>query len=205
MARELVIGLTGATGFTFGVNFVRYLVKEKVGVIEPMVVLSEAAKKVCESEMGIKLQYVHQVAELFLDCGNCDKKRGKFSVYSNDAIWEKPASGSYLTEGMVILPCSMKTASDIAYSRAENLITRAADVTLKEGRRLVLCVRETPLHKGHLENLLRCADLGAVIMPLVVSLYEHIETIKDLSDHFTGRILDIFNIHNNLTRRWKGE
>jgi len=206
MARRLIVGITGATGFTFGRNFVRYLLEEKSGVIEPHVILSEASKLVCKSELDVKLEYVGDFMSLFSRESKGEKDPdANFTVYANSNIGASIASGSFLTEGMVVLPCSMKTVSDIAYSRSENLITRAADVTLKESRKLILCVRETPLHKGHLENMLRCANMGAIIMPLMVSLYSGITTLEDLSDHFTGRILDQFGVHNNLTRRWKGE
>lgn len=200
--KKLVVGITGATGVTFGVNLVKYLIREKRGVIEPHVIMSDSAILVCKSELDVTLSATGDIVDLF--GYRKDKNLQGFGLYSNSFIDSGIASGSFLTEGMVVIPCTIKTTSDIAYSRTENLITRAADVTLKEGRKLVLCVRETPLHKGHLQNLVRCADMGAIIMPLMVSLYGGMETIQDMSDHFIGRVLDQFRIHNNLTRRYKG-
>jgi 4-hydroxy-3-polyprenylbenzoate decarboxylase len=115
------------------------------------------------------------------------------------------ASGSFLTDGMVVAPCSIRTAAAIAYCNADNLLTRAADVTLKEGRKLVLVVRETPLHKGHLKALLAAADNGAVILPPVPAFYARPQSIADVVDHTVGRILDQLGIAHALSSRWGEE
>jgi len=124
--------------------------------------------------------------------------------YDTEDIFAPLASGSFLTDGMVVVPCSMKTLSAIANSYADNLLARAADITLKEQRKLVLVVRETPLHLGHLELMAKAARLGAIILPPVPAFYHHPETLAEIVDHTVGRILDLFGIEHTLTPRWGG-
>ena len=123
-------------------------------------------------------------------------------VYDHKNMAAKVASGSFLTDGMVVAPCTVKTLSGIANSYSENLIVRAADVALKEKRKLVLVVRETPLHKGHLKLLLKAADNGAHILPPVPSFYHYPKTIDDIIDQTMGKILDYFSIEHDLFQRW---
>jgi 4-hydroxy-3-polyprenylbenzoate decarboxylase len=123
-------------------------------------------------------------------------------VYDPDDLWAPLTSGSFKTDGMVVIPCSIKTLSGIAHSYNENLLTRAADVTLKERRRLILGVRETPLHQGHIELMLQASRMGAVLFPPVPAFYFHPQTIGDLVDHTVGKILDLFGIDHHLYVRW---
>ena len=124
-------------------------------------------------------------------------------VYEHKDVAASLASGSFLTDGMVVVPCTIKTLSGIANSYNENLLVRAADVTLKEGRKLVLVVRETPLHKGHLRLMTMAADMGAHILPPVPSFYHKPKTIQDLVLHTIGKVLDCFSIEHELFRRWE--
>src|SRR5262245_11765199 len=125
-------------------------------------------------------------------------------VHDERDIGAAPASGTFLTEGMVVVPCSIRTLSAIANSANDNLVVRAADVCLKERRRLVLVVRETPLHLGHLRLMAQAAEAGAVILPPVPAFYHRPETIQDLVDHTVTKVLDQFGIHVDLIRRWTG-
>jgi len=124
--------------------------------------------------------------------------------YCIDDIAAAPASGSFLSDGMIVAPCSMKTLSAIANSHADDLLTRAADVTLKERRTLVLLARETPLHTGHLRNMLRVAEMGGVILPPVPAFYHRPRGIEDIIDHTVGKALDLFRVEHTLFERWQG-
>ena len=126
-----------------------------------------------------------------------------FSYDIND-IAARLASGSFETDGMIITPCTVKTMSALANSYADNLLTRAGDVTLKERRKLVLLVRETPLHIGHIRNMERLCEMGAIIMPPVLAFYHRPKTIQDIIDHTVGKTLDIFGVKHNLFQRWSG-
>ena len=125
-------------------------------------------------------------------------------IYDNRDVGAAVASGSFLTEGMVVVPCTIKTLSGIANSYTDNLLVRAADVTLKEGRKLVLVVRETPLHKGHLRLMTDAADMGAHILPPIPSFYHRPETIQDIIHQTIGKIFDFLQIPHDLFRRWEG-
>ncbi len=149
--------------------------------------VSTPAKQIIEMETGRTLQDLFAWADRF---------------YQAEDMTAPPASGSFLHQGMVIAPCSMKTLSAVAHGYADNLITRAADVTIKEKRRLILLPRETPLSPLHLENMLRLARLGAVIMPPVPAFYHRPQSIADLVAQTTGRILDLLGIENSLVKRW---
>jgi 4-hydroxy-3-polyprenylbenzoate decarboxylase len=124
-------------------------------------------------------------------------------VYDNNALGDSPASGSFLNEGMIVAPCTIKTLSGIANSYSDNLLVRAADVTLKEKRKLVLLVRETPFHKGHLRLMSMAADMGAHILPPIPSFYNHPKTIEDIIHQTIGRVFDYFEIEHNLFKRWE--
>lgn len=157
--------------------------------IETHLVLSEAAKQNILIETTYTIEQVEQMATVVHDPKN---------------LAASISSGSFKTSGMVIVPCTVKTLSGIAHSYNDNLVTRAADVVLKERRRLVLVVRETPLHKGHLELMTRVADLGGVILPPIPAFYHGPKTIEDLIDHTVGKILDLMDIDHALFRRWDG-
>jgi 4-hydroxy-3-polyprenylbenzoate decarboxylase len=186
MSPPLVVAITGATGVVYGVEMLRVL--KDLGV-ETHLVLSEAAAT------NLALETTWDVAEV---------KALATVAYSNKDMASAPASGSFRTRGMIVAPCTVKTLSAIANSFDTNLVVRAADVTLKEGRKLVLMVRETPLHKGHLELMTRAAGLGAVILPPMPAFYHRPETVMDLVHQTIGKALDQFGIEHDLFERWAG-
>jgi 4-hydroxy-3-polyprenylbenzoate decarboxylase len=186
MSRPLVVAITGATGVVYGVEMLRVL--KNLGV-ETHLILSEAAV----TNLAIETKYtVSEVRAL------------ASAVHPNKDVGAAPASGSFRTAGMIVAPCTIKTLSAIANSFTYNLIVRAADVTLKEGRKLVLMVRETPLHKGHLRLMADVADLGAVILPPVPAFYHQPESVMDIVHQSIGKALDQVGIEHDLFRRWTG-
>jgi flavin prenyltransferase len=186
MSRRIVVGISGASGVVYGVRMLRLLKEHE---IETHLIISEPGKKNIEIETDFKVSQVLALAS---------------HTYDNRDMAAALASGSFLTDGMVVIPCTVKTLSGIANCYTENLILRTADVTLKERRRLVLMVRETPLHKGHLRLMGMAADLGALILPPVPSFYHQPKTIEDIIDQTIGKIFDHFGIEHDLFRRWGG-
>lgn len=184
MSRRIVIGIAGASGVIYGVRMLSLL---KGMDYETHLIISEAGKKNIEIETQYKADEVAAMASY---------------TYDNKDIGAALASGSFLTEGMVVIPCTIKTLSGIANSFTENLMIRTADVTLKEKRKLVLVVRETPLHKGHLRLMTIAADMGAHILPPVPSFYHQPKTIEDIIDQTIGKIFDYFGIQHDLFKRW---
>ncbi|GAB6907339.1 3-octaprenyl-4-hydroxybenzoate carboxy-lyase [Desulfosarcina cetonica] len=183
-SKRLIVGISGASGVIYGAEILKVL--RQLG-IETHVVLSDAAKTNFRIETNITIADITQTA-------TC--------VYGERDLAAPIASGSFPTLGMVVIPCSIKSLSGIANSFNVNLLMRAADVTLKERRPLVLAVRETPLHQGHLKLMLDAARLGAVILPPVPAFYHHPQTILDLIHHTIGKILDCFQIPHHLFDRW---
>ncbi|NLI14312.1 MAG: UbiX family flavin prenyltransferase [Peptococcaceae bacterium] len=181
---KIVLAISGATGALYGIKF---LEEAKKAGLEIQLILSDSAKKTIELETDYSLEVINELA-------SCQ--------FSNSDIGAPPASGSFLHQGMVIAPCSMKTLSAIANGYAGNLINRAADVTIKERRKLVMLVRETPFSPIHLENMLKLSRLGVVIMPPIPSFYNKPNTIDDIFRQMTGRIFDQLWIENNLVNRW---
>jgi len=178
--KRIIVGITGASGVIYGIRLLEVL---KELDMETHLVLTEEAKK------NILLETTHTVE---------DVKGLAYKVHNIKNLAAPISSGSFKTEGMVIAPCTIKTLSGVAHSYAENLLIRAADVTLKERRRLILVVRETPLHKGHLELMNQVADLGGVILPPVPAFYHSPRRIEDLIDHTIGKILDTMEIDHSL-------
>jgi flavin prenyltransferase len=184
MTKRIIIGISGASGVIYGIRMLGFL-KEKD--LETHLILSEAGKKNIEIETGLNPGEVTALAD---------------HSYDNCNVAAPLASGSFLTEGMIVAPCTIKTLSGIANSYTDNLLVRAADVTLKEKRKLVLVVRETPLHKGHLRLMTMAADMGAHILPPVPSFYHKPETIEDILDQTIGKIFDYMGIEHHLFKRW---
>lgn len=182
--KKLVVGISGASGVIYGLEMLKAL--KDLG-IETHAVISRAARTNFRIETRHAIEEVEQAAT---------------RVYAEEDIAAPIASGSFLTMGMVVIPCSIKSLSGIANSYNTNLLVRAADVTLKERRPLVLVVRETPLHQGHLKLMLAAASMGAVIMPPVPAFYHHPETIQDLIHQTVGKVLDSFHIPHQLFQRW---
>ncbi len=181
---RIIVAITGATGVVYGITLVRELAR--VGV-ETHLILSNWAQRTLELETDYKASTVGALAS---------------RTYREDDLAAPIASGSFRHGGMVIAPCSMKTLAAVAHGYASNLISRAADVTLKEKRRLILLPRETPLHEIHLENMLKLARAGAVIMPPVPAFYHRPATITDLVTQTIGRVMDLLGIDNDAAPRW---
>ena len=184
MTDRIVIGIAGASGVTYGIQLL-HLLKDKD--FETHLVISDGGKKNIEIETPYKAGEVEAMAD---------------RVYDNGDVGAPIASGSFLTKGMIVIPCTIKTLSGIANSYNTNLLLRAADVTLKEKRKLVLVVRETPLHKGHLRLMTLAADMGAHILPPIPSFYHQPKTIEDIINQTIGKIFDYMGIEHNLFRRW---
>ena len=184
--KRLVVGISGASGTVYGVRLLEVL---KDTPIETHLVMSEATTKVIELETGFTVPGIEALAD---------------EVHDINDIGAPIASGSFKTMGMVVAPCSMKSLSAIANSYNESLLIRAADVVLKEGRRLVIVARETPLHVGHLRLMTRVVEMGAVMLPPMPSFYHRPETIDDIVNQTVGKVLDQFDIGHDLFRRWEG-
>ena len=186
MPKRIVVGIAGASGVIYGVRMLSLL--KEMG-IETHLIISEAGKKNIEIETNYRAGEVAAMAT---------------HAYDSKEVGAALASGSFLTDAMVVIPCTIKTLSGIAHSYTDNLLVRAADVTLKEKRKLVLVVRETPLHKGHLRLMTMAADMGAHILPPVPSFYHLPKTIDDIIDQTIGKIFDYLDIEHDLFKRWQG-
>lgn len=184
---RLIVGITGATGTIFGVRLLEALRGEGV---ETHLVMSKWAARTLAHETSYTLEAVQALADHTYQPGN-----------QGAAI----SSGSFLTRGMIVAPCSMRTLAAIATGQGDNLLHRAADVILKERRKLVLLVRESPLNDIHLENMLKLSRMGVVILPPVPAFYNHPQTLDDMINHIVMRALDQFEIHVDAARRWDGE
>lgn len=188
MKRRIIVGLTGASGVIYGVRTLLHL--RAISDVETHLIMSEAASKNIEIETTYEPDEVKAMADV---------------VYHPDDLAAAISSGSYRTDGMIVIPCSIKSLSAIVHSYADNLLSRAADVCLKEKRELVLVVRESPLHKGHLTLMAEAADLGALILPPMPAFYHKPETVQDLVDHTIGKAFDYFGLEHNLFQRWGEE
>ncbi len=181
---RLIIGISGASGVIYGIRLLELL---KDSMIETHLVITRAAIVTLAHETGRKLSAVKALAD------HC---------HDNEDLAAAIASGSFLTLGMIVAPCSMKSLAEIAQGHGGGLLARAADVTLKERRRLVLMTRETPLHAGHLKNMLAVTEMGGIIAPPVPALYAKPEGLAEMIDQSLGRALDLFGIHLDRVRRW---
>ena len=183
----LIIGITGATGVIYGIRLLE--VMADIENIETHLVVSEAAETIIKYETDRTLEDIQRLAN---------------HTYDIQDISAPISSGSFKTDGMIVAPCTIKTMSALSNSYNENLIIRAGDVTLKERRKLVLVVRENPLHLGHLRSMERLTEMGAVILPPVPAFYTLPKNIRDIVDYTVGKMLDIFDIEHNLFPRWPG-
>ncbi|MGE4220360.1 MAG: UbiX family flavin prenyltransferase [Alphaproteobacteria bacterium] len=184
MADRLVVGITGASGVAYGIRLLEVL---RPLPVETHLVLSRAAEMTIAYETDRKPADVRALADV---------------VYGIGDVGAAIASGSFRTRGMVIAPCSVRTLSEIAYGTTASLLTRAADVVLKERRRLVLMVRETPLHAGHLKAMLQVTEMGGIVAPPMPALYARPQSVAEMIDQTLGRLLDLFDIDAGLARRW---
>jgi flavin prenyltransferase len=185
--KRIIVGITGASGTIYGVRLLEVL--RDVNDVETHLILTRGARVAMAHETSVTPESVEALAD---------------HVHAPDDLAAAPASGSFLVAGMIVAPCSMKTLSMIANSLSENLLVRAADVTLKERRRLVLMPRETPLHLGHLRHMTAVTEMGGVILPPVPSFYHQPRTIQDIIDQTVGKALDLMGIPHELFRRWAG-
>jgi 4-hydroxy-3-polyprenylbenzoate decarboxylase len=186
--RRLIVGISGATGSIYGIRILEVL--SRIQDIESHLVLTKAAKMTLQIETPYSVKQVEDLADVVHDVNN---------------VGASISSGSFRTEGMVIAPCSMKSLGGIAYSIGGDLLVRAADVILKERKKLVLVTRETPLHLGHLESMVQLTRMGAVILPPVPAFYHRPKTLDDVINQTVTRILDQFGIDVNLFERWSDE
>jgi flavin prenyltransferase len=184
-SRRIVIGIAGASGSIIGIRLLEELKKHDV---ETHLVITDSAKLILEHETGHSAGDVEKLAS---------------HAYDNKDFFAPIASGSFKADAMVIVPCSMKTVAGIANGFSENLLLRAADVFLKERKKLILVPRETPLSPIHVENIYKTSQAGAIILPAMISLYSKPESIDDLVNHIVGKILDMLGIDNDVYKRWK--
>jgi 4-hydroxy-3-polyprenylbenzoate decarboxylase len=185
MSLPLIVGISGASGAIYGVRLLEILRASK---IPAHVIISRSAVQTLKEEMGLPADKARALGD---------------EVYSNNDLGAAVSSGSFKTRGMIVIPCSIRTLSDIAYGDTDTLVSRAADVTLKERRRLVLVVRETPLHAGHLRSMMAATENGAIIMPPVPAFYHKPKTIDDIVNQTVGRALDLFDIDAGIVKRWR--
>lgn len=185
--KKIIIGISGASGAILGIRLLEVL--RDVKDVETHLIISKAGQITIAAETEYKISDIQKLAD----------HNHKF-----EDIGAVCASGSFKADGMIIAPCSIKTMSEIATGVTNSLMSRAADVMLKEKRKLVLMVRETPLHSLHLRNMANLSDAGAFIMPPVVTLYQRPQTLEDMIDHIIGRALDHFDVEAGLVKRWKG-
>lgn len=185
--KRIIVGISGASGTIYGVRLLEAL--SKIEGIETHLILSHGARVTMEHETSIRSDDLEKLAHV---------------SHSPNNLAAPISSGSFKTDGMVVAPCSMKSLSMIANSIDDNLLVRAADVTLKERRKLVLIVRETPLHLGHLRQMTTVTEIGATILPPVPSFYHNPKTIEDIIDQTIGKALDQLGIDHNLFERWGG-
>jgi 4-hydroxy-3-polyprenylbenzoate decarboxylase len=181
---RLIVGITGASGSIYGTTVLKAL---RAARIESHLIVSRSAQITIAHELGIKIAEVGAMADV---------------VYKIDDIGAAISSGSFPTKGMIIAPCSVRTLAEIATGVTSSLLTRAADVILKERRRLVLMVRETPFHLGHLRAMTQVTEMGAIVMPPLPAFYAKPKTLDEMVEHSVGRALDLFEIENKLVRRW---
>lgn len=184
--RRIVVGISGASGAIYGVRLLKLL--RQAGV-ESHLVVSRSAQVTLAQELDLRLADIEQLADVF---------------YPNADIGAAISSGSFRVDGMVIAPCSIKTLSEVATGCTGSLLSRAADVMLKERRRLVMMVRETPLHAGHIRSLAAVTEAGAIVYPPVPAFYGKPASLEEMVDHTLGRVLDLFDIDTDAVRRWGG-
>jgi 4-hydroxy-3-polyprenylbenzoate decarboxylase len=185
--KRLIVGISGASGVIYGVRLLEAL---RGSDVETHLVISKAAEMALTYETDLKPAQVRKLAA---------------TSYAVGDVGAAISSGSFKTIGMVVLPCSIKTMSEVAAGVTGTLLSRAADVVLKERRRLVIGLRETPLHAGHLRNLATLSDLGAIVAPLVPAFYPRPKSVEQIVDHTVGRLLDLFDIETGLVARWQGK
>lgn len=183
--KRLIVGISGASGIIYGIRTLETLRKLD---IETHLIISKAAEMTLAYETDLKAKDLRELANEY---------------HPMSDIGANISSGSYKTIGMIIVPCSVRTMSEIATGVTGSLMSRAADVALKDRRRVVLAIRETPLHTGHLRTMTQLSEMGAIIAPIMPAFYNRPETLDDIIDHTVGRLLDLFDLDAKLVKRWK--
>jgi 4-hydroxy-3-polyprenylbenzoate decarboxylase len=183
---RLIVGISGASGAVYGIRLLEIL---RNAHIETHLIVSKAAQLTLAQELNLKLPEVRALADYNYAIGD---------------VGAACSSGSFQTMGMIIAPCSIKTMSEVATGVTSNLLSRAADVTLKERRRLILMLRETPLHLGHIRSMAAVTEIGAIVYPPIPAFYAKPKTIDEMIDHTLGRVLDLLGVTSDLVRRWPG-
>jgi 4-hydroxy-3-polyprenylbenzoate decarboxylase len=186
-ANRIIVGISGASGIIYGIRMLEVL---RAAGVETHLVISKAAEMTLAYESDLKSKDLREMADVF---------------HPQTDIGASISSGSFPTMGMVIAPCSIRTMSEIATGITGSLMSRAADVVLKERRRLVLAIRETPLHTGHLRTMLQLSEMGAIIAPVMPAFYNRPQSLDDIVNHSVGRMLDLFGIEADFVKRWKIE
>ena len=184
--KRVVIGISGASGVIYGIRLLEVL----RGLVETHLIMTDAARKIITMETDLGVSAVEQSADY---------------CYVNNNLAAPVASGSFLFDCMVILPCSIKSMSAIAHSYADNLLVRTADVALKERRRLILCIREMPFSTGHLQLMTNLSNMGAIICPPIPAFYNHPRSTQDIIDFVAGKIVDLLGIEHSIYVRWQGD
>lgn len=184
--RRLIVGITGASGAIYGIRLLSHL---RNASIESHLIISRAARMTITAETNYKISEIEDLADV---------------THSNEDVGAACSSGSFHNLGMIIAPCSIKTMSEIATGVTSALISRAADVALKERRRVVLMLRETPLHLGHIRSMAAVTEAGAIVYPPVPAFYTKPKSLEEMVDHSLGRVLDLFNIESGTVKRWSG-
>ena len=187
MKRRLIVAVTGATGSIYGMRILQQL--RALGGWESHLIVSDAGVLNAWQEYGMTRDDINRLADV---------------VHNVRDVGASISSGSFVTHGMVIAPCSMKTLAAVALGFSDNLVSRAADVILKERRRLVLIVREAPLNLAHLRNMAQVTEMGGIVYPPVPAFYSHAKSVDDLVNHTVGRVLDLFGVEHERIKRWKG-
>lgn len=182
---KLIVGISGASGVIYGIKLLKAL---RAINIESHLVITKLGKLSIELETDYKFNDIVELADCY---------------YNNNDLAAAISSGSFLNDGMIIAPCTVKTLSEIVTGCTQTLISRAADVALKDRRKLVLLFRETPLHLGHINSMKMATEMGAIVMPPVIAFYNKPQTLMDAVDHTIGRVLDLFNVNNTLVNRWQ--
>ena len=185
MNLPLIVGISGASGAVYGVRLLEAL---RATAVPTHLIISKSATITLKEETSVSTAELRALAEAY---------------YLNTDVGAAVSSGSFRTRGMIIIPCSIRTLSEVAYGATDNLMSRAADVVLKERRKLVLVVRETPLHHGHLRAMLAATENGAIVAPPVPAFYHRPKTIDDIINQTVGRCLDLFDIETDLVKRWR--
>jgi len=181
--KRVIVGISGASGVIYGIRMLEVLQSQT----ETHLIITEQAKKIIAMETQYTLDQIESLASF---------------VHSDGDLFSPLASGSFITEGVIIIPCSIKTLSAVANCYSNSLLTRAADVNLKERRRVVLVVRETPLTSGHLRLMSQVTEMGGIILPPIPAFYHQPKTMADIIDQTIGKVLDLFSIQNSLFKRW---